>query len=71
MAEVRTDAIRIFQQKVYAANNANQRDIRLTTQEARNISNELSQLTALLLQLQSTTTASQENIEITVTGSSF
>ena len=50
---VRTDAIRAFQSRVHAINNANQRDIRLTAQEARNLSAELAQLTALLTELQS------------------
>ena len=70
MAEIRTDAIRVFQKRVHDMNSANLRDLRLTAQEARNLSNELSQLTALLLQLQSTH-ASQENIEVSITGSNF
>lgn len=70
MTETRTDAIRAFQKRVHDMNSANQRDLRLTAQEARNISNELSQLTALLLQLQSNNNA-QENIEITVSGLNF
>lgn len=70
MAEIRTDAMRVFQKRVHDMNSANLRDLRLTAQEARNLSNELSQLTALLLQLQSTY-ASQENIEVSITGSNF
>jgi len=70
MAEIRTDAMRVFQKRVHDMNSANLRDLRLTAQEARNLSNELSQLTALLLQLQSTV-ASQENIEVSITGSNF
>lgn len=70
MAEIRTDAMRVFQKRVHDMNSANLRDLRLTAQEARNLSNELSQLTALLLQLQSTH-ASQENIEVSITGSNF
>jgi len=66
MAEIRTDAMRVFQKRVHDMNSANLRDLRLTAQEARNLSNELSQLTALLLQLQSTV-ASQENIEVSIT----
>jgi hypothetical protein len=50
--------------------NANQRDLRLSAQEARNLSNELSQLTALLLQLQSTT-RTQEDIEVSIAGGNF
>ena len=70
MVETRTDAIRVFQQRVHNMDNANQRDLRLSAQEARNLSNELSQLTALLLQLQSTT-RTQEDIEVSITGGNF
>lgn len=70
MAETRTDATRVFQKRVHDMNSANQRDLRLTAQEARNLSNELSQLTALLLQLQSAN-STQESIEVSVTGLNF
>jgi hypothetical protein len=70
MAETRTDAIRVFQKRVHEMNNANQRDLRLSAQEARNLSNELSQLTALLLQVNSAS-KTDENIEINVTGLNF
>jgi len=70
MAETRTDAIRVFQQRVHEMNNANQRDLRLSAQEARNLSNELSQLTALLLQL-NLGSKTDENIEINITGLNF
>lgn len=70
MAEIRTDATRAFQKRVHDMNSSNQRDLRLTAQEARNLGNELSQLTALLLQLQSSNTP-QENIEVSVTGLNF
>jgi Sec-independent protein translocase protein TatA len=69
MAETRTDAIRSFQKRVHDMNSANQRDLRLSAQEARNLSNELSQLTAILLQTQSSNT--QEKLEVTVTGLNF
>jgi hypothetical protein len=69
MAEIRTDAIRAFQKGVHNMNSANQRDIRLTAQEARNLSNELTQITAFLLQIQSNN--NQENIEVTVSGLNF
>jgi hypothetical protein len=69
MAEIRTDATRAFQKRVHDMNSANQRDLRLTAQEARNLSNELSQLTAILLELQSN--SSQENIDVTVKGLNF
>ena len=69
MAEIRTDATRAFQKRVHDMSSTNQRDLRLTAQEARNLSNELAQLTAMLLELQSN--SSQENIEVTVTGLNF
>ena len=70
MAKIRTDAIRVFQQNVNTMNSSNQRDMRLSAQEARNLSNELSQLTALLLELQRETTPS-DTIEVNITGSTF
>lgn len=70
MAEIRTDAIRAFQKRVNEMNNANQRDIRLSAQEARNVSAELSQLTAILLDLQSVS-SSDSDVEVTVLGSKF
>ena len=70
MPETRTDAIRAFQKRVHDMNSASQRDLRLTAQEARNLSNELSQLTALLLQLQSAAPA-QDNLEINISGANF
>ena len=70
MAKIRTDAIRVFQQNVNTMNSSNQRDMRLSAQEARNLSNELSQITALLLELQSET-APSDTIEVNITGSTF
>lgn len=70
MVKIRTDAIRIFQQNVNAMNSSNQRDMRLSAQEARNLSTELSQLTALLVELQNET-PSNDAIEVTITGNSF
>ena len=68
MVETKTDAIRVFQKRVHDMNSANLRDLRLTAQEARNLSNELSQITALLLQ---STSTSQENVEVSITGLNF
>jgi len=70
MVETRTDAIRVFQTRVHEMNSANQKDLRLSAQEARNLSNELSQLTALLIQLRSTN-QTQENIEVSIAGGNF
>ena len=69
MSEVRTDAVRVFQKRVHEMNSANQKDIRLSAQEARNLSNELAQLTAMLVQLQ--TQNPNTNIEIVAAGSKF
>lgn len=70
MLEIRTDAIRTFQKRVHDMNSSNQRDLRLTAQESRNLSNELSQLTAFLLELQ-TVKSPTETIEISIQGSKF
>jgi hypothetical protein len=70
MISIKTDAIRVFQKRVHELNSANQRDMRLTAQEARNLSNELALLCALLLELQ-TASKPEENIQITMTGSKF
>lgn len=50
MQKVKTDAIRVFHERVNRMNNSNQKDLILTAIEARNLSNELSQLTAFLLE---------------------
>jgi len=70
MVETRTDAIRVFQKQVHEMNSTNQKDLRLSAQEARNLSNELSQITALLIQLQPTN-KTQENIEVSIVGGNF
>lgn len=70
MNNIKTDAIRSFQNRVHQLNSASQRDIRLTAQEARNLSNELALLCAFLLELQ-TASNSTESVEIALTGSKF
>lgn len=70
MTNIQTDAIRVFQKRVHDMTNTNQRELRLTAQEARNISNELSQLTAILLDLQSKNVAT-ESVDISIIGSKF
>jgi glutaredoxin 2 len=69
MTEVRTDAIRVFQKRVHEMSSANQKEIRLTAQEARNLSNELAQLTALIVQAQSQN--NNNTVEVIATGSKF
>ena len=70
MAEIRTDAIRAFQKRVNEMTNTNQRDIRLSLVEARNLSTELSQLTAILIELQSVSN-NNTSVEVSVIGSKF
>ena len=69
MSDIRTDAVRAFQKRVHDMNSANQKDIRLSAQEARNLSDELAQLTAMLVQLQIPNT--NNNIEVVAAGSKF
>ena len=69
MSEVRTDAVRAFQKRVHDMNSANQKDLRLTAQEARNLSNELAQLTALIVQTQSQNNTN--TIDVVAAGSKF
>ena len=70
MTEVRTDAIRAFQQKVHTMSSVNQRDLRLTAQEARNLSNELAQISAYLLEIH-TLNNTNEPLEVSVTSTKF
>lgn len=70
MTNIQTDAIRVFQKRVHDMTNTNQRELRLTSQEARNISNELSQLTAILLDLQSKN-VTDNSVDISIIGSKF
>lgn len=70
MAKINTGAIRAFQQKVHAMNQSNQREIRLTAAEARNLSHELSQITALAVQEYSSATAA-EKIEFEISSKKF
>ena len=69
MTETRTDAIRAFQKRVHEMNSANQRELRLSAQEAKNLSNELGQLTAMLVQYQSQNNDS--NVDVVVSGQKF
>ena len=69
MSEARTDAIRSFQKRVHDMSSANLKDLRLSAQEAKNLSNELAQLTALLVQLQTQNT--NTSVEIVAVGQKF
>lgn len=70
MAKVSTGAIRAFQQKVHAMSQSNQREIRLSATEARNLSHELSQITALAVEEHSTENESQ-SVEIEISSKKF
>ena len=50
MQKTKTDAIRVFQERVNRMTNSNQKELTLSAIEARNLSNELAQLTAFLLE---------------------
>ena len=63
MQKIKTDAIRVFQERVNRMTNNNQRELTLSAIEARNLSNELAQLTAFLLE---TTSSGAVNSDIEV-----
>jgi len=65
MQKTKTDAIRVFQERVNRMTNNNQRELTLSAIEARNLSNELAQLTAMLLSLSSNENANT-TMEVTV-----
>jgi hypothetical protein len=70
MQKTKTDAIRVFQERVNRMTNNNQRELTLSAIEARNLSNELAQLTAMLLSLSSNENANT-TMEVTVSGDKF
>lgn len=70
MAKVNTGAIRAFQQKVHAMSQSGHREIRLSATEARNLSHELSQITALTVEEYNSADATG-NIDIEITSKKF
>lgn len=70
MAKVNTSAIRAFQQKVHAMNQSGQREIRITAAEARNLSHELSQITALAVEEYSSASPSG-TVEVEISSKKF
>lgn len=70
MAKINTGAIRSFQQKVHAMNHSGQKEIRLTSTEARNLSHELSQITALAVEEHSISNTSN-SLEVEITSKKF
>ena len=56
MQNIRTNAIRVFQERVNRMTNSNQKELTLSAIESRNLSNELAQLTAFLLENTSSST---------------
>lgn len=65
MQKIKTDAIRVFQERVNRMTNNNQRELTLSAIEARNLSNELAQLTAFLLENASSGTVNSD-IEVVI-----
>lgn len=65
MQKIKTDAIRVFQERVNRMTNNNQRELTLSAIEARNLSNELAQLTAFLLENTSSGTVNSD-IEVII-----
>jgi len=69
MAGVNTNSIRAFQDRVHAMSVGNQKEIRLSSVEAKNLSHELATLTAMLLEYQDAIGTGV--IEVTVGGNRF
>ena len=65
MQKIKTDAIRVFQERVNRMTNSNQRELTLSAIESRNLSNELAQLTAFLLENTSSSTLNGD-IEVVI-----
>ena len=65
MQKIKTDAIRVFQERVNRMTNNNQRELTLSAIEARNLSNELAQLTAFLLE-NTSNSAVNSDIEVVI-----
>jgi len=70
MAKINTNAVRAFQQKVYAMSRSNQKEIKLTAIEAQALSHELSQLTALILEQQDNSTQLSD-IQVEISAKKF
>lgn len=69
MPAVNTNAIRSFQDRVHAMSVGNQKEMRLSSVEAKNLSHELATLTAMLLEYQ--TALETGVIEVAVGGNRF
>lgn len=65
MQNIRTNAIRVFQERVNRMTNSNQKELTLSAIESRNLSNELAQLTAFLLENTSSSTLNSD-IEVVI-----
>jgi len=65
MQNIRTNAIRVFQERVNRMTNSNQKELTLSAIESRNLSNELAQLTAFLLENTSSSTLNGD-IEVVI-----
>ena len=65
MQKIKTDALRVFQDRVNRMTNSNQKELTLSAIEARNLANELAQLTAFLLETASSDTINSD-IEVII-----
>mgnify|MGYP000571777646 CR=1 FL=1 len=65
MQKIKTDAIRVFQERVNRMTNSNQKELTLSAIESRNLGNELAQLTAFLLEITSNDTVNSD-IEVVI-----
>ena len=65
MQKIKTDAIRVFQERVNRMTNSNQKELTLSAIESRNLGNELEQLTAFLLEITSNDTVNSD-IEVVI-----
>lgn len=67
MPKINLRAVQDFHQKVHVMNSSQQKELRLSSQEAKNLAAELSQLTALLVELQS----DQTDYSVVIAGGGF
>lgn len=64
MPAINTNAIRAFQDRVHAMSVGNQKEVRLSSVEAKNLSHELATITAMLLEYQTAIGMGAIDVEI-------
>lgn len=64
MAGLSTNSIRAFQNKVHSASVGGQKNVQLSIVEAKNLSNELAQLTALLLEIKQEQSSQEVQVQV-------